>query len=91
MDLDIKINKICIFHFLDIYLAAPYLPLSIYNILIPIVYAVLVWHVMKEDKNNSQVIDLQMRPPGALAREVIYIIFITVILIPFKYSLLIVI
>ena len=38
------------------------------------VYAVLVWHVIKEDKNTSQVIDLQMRPPGALAKEVMYII-----------------
>ena len=62
------------FPFLDIYLADPYLPLTIYNILIPIVYAVLVWHVIKEDKTNSQVIDLQMRPPGALAKEVMYII-----------------
>ena len=62
------------FPFLDIHLADPYLPLTIYNILIPVVYAVLVWYVVKEDKNNSQIIDLQMRPPGALAREVMYII-----------------
>ena len=37
-------------------------------------YAVLVWHVIKEDKNNSQIIDIQMRPPGTLAREVMCII-----------------
>ena len=37
-------------------------------------YAVLVWYVVKEDKNNSQVIDLQMRPPGALGRAVMCII-----------------